>query len=174
VYGVQPDLTTLGKIIGGGLPVGAYAGRAELMQMIAPLGPVYQAGTLSGNPLAMRAGIETLKQLDAPGFYEQLNRKAEALALGIRSAIAKSGVAARVNAVGSLLTLFFTGEAVQDYDGAKKSDGVRFGEFYRGMLERGIFLPPSPYEAWFVSAAHSDADIEQTVTACAESLRGAV
>jgi glutamate-1-semialdehyde 2,1-aminomutase len=174
VYGVHPDLTTLGKIIGGGLPVGAYGGRAELMQMIAPLGPVYQAGTLSGNPLAMRAGIETLKQLDAPGFYEQLNRRAENLALGICRAIEETGVAARVNAVGSLLTLFFTGETVQDYDGAKKSDTFRFGEFFLRMLERGIVLPPSQYEAWFVSAAHSDADIEQTVTACAESLRGAV
>jgi glutamate-1-semialdehyde 2,1-aminomutase len=174
VYGVHPDLTTLGKIIGGGLPVGAYGGRAELMQMIAPLGPVYQAGTLSGNPLAMRAGIETLKQLDAPGFYEQLNRRAENLALGICRAIEETGVAARVNAVGSLLTLFFTGETVQDYDGAKKSDTFRFGEFFLRMLERGILLPPSQYEAWFVSAAHSDADIEQTVTACAESLRGAV
>ncbi|MCL4522285.1 MAG: aminotransferase class III-fold pyridoxal phosphate-dependent enzyme, partial [Acidobacteria bacterium] len=171
VYGVQPDLTTLGKIIGGGLPVGAYGGRADLMKMVAPLGPVYQAGTLSGNPLAMRAGIETLKQLEAPGFYEQLNRKAEKLVAGIRAAVLKSGITARGNAAGSLLTLFFTAGAVGNYDEAKKSDTRLFGEFFLHMLERGIFLPPSQFEALFVSAAHSDADIDRTISACAESLQ---
>lgn len=170
VYGIQPDLTTLGKIIGGGLPVGAYGGRADVMKMVAPLGPVYQAGTLSGNPLAMRAGIETLKQLEAPGFYDQLNRKAEKLVAGIRATVAQSGVAARVNSAGSLLTLFFAGDAVENYDGAKKSDTHRFGEFFLQMLERGIFLPPSQYEALFVSAAHSDSDIDGTIKAGTESL----
>jgi glutamate-1-semialdehyde 2,1-aminomutase len=180
VYGIQPDLTTLGKIIGGGLPAAAFGGRAELqfgksteklMTRVAPLGPVYQAGTLSGNPLAMRAGIETLKQLDAPGFYEQLNRKTEKLVAGIRAAIAKSGVSARVSAAGSLLTLFFTGDAVGNYADAKRSDTKMFGEFFLRMLERGIFLPPSQFEALFVSAAHSDSDIDRTIVACEESLQ---
>ncbi len=171
VYGVQPDLTTLGKIIGGGLPAAAYGGRVDLMKMVAPLGPVYQAGTLSGNPLAMRAGIETLKQLEAPGFYENLNRKTEKLVAGIRGAIAKSGVAARVNSAGSLLTLFFTADSVGNYDDAKKSNTRRFGEFFLQMLERGIFLPPSQFEALFVSSAHSDSDIDRTIKACTESLQ---
>jgi glutamate-1-semialdehyde 2,1-aminomutase len=171
VYGIQPDLTTLGKIIGGGLPAAVYGGRRDLMKMVAPLGPVYQAGTLSGNPLAMRAGIETLKQLEAPGFYDRLNRKAEKLVAGIRGAIAKSGIDARVNAAGSLLTLFFTAEAVANYQDAKKSDTRKFGEFFLHMLERGVFLPPSQFEALFVSAAHSDSDIDHTIAACAESLQ---
>ncbi len=171
VYGVQPDLTTLGKIIGGGLPCAAYGGRTDLMKMVAPLGPVYQAGTLSGNPLAMRAGIETLKLLEAPGFYDQLNRKAERLVAGIRGAIVRHGGRDTcVNAAGSLLTVFFTGAEVGNYDAAKKSDTYRFGEFFRKMLERGIFLPPSQYEALFVSAAHSDSDIDRTIVACGESL----
>jgi glutamate-1-semialdehyde 2,1-aminomutase len=171
VYSIQPDLTTLGKIIGGGLPAAVYGGRAELMKNVAPLGPVYQAGTLSGNPLAMRAGIETLKQLDASDFYDQLNRKAEKLVAGIGGAIAKSGIHARVNAAGSLLTLFFTGGAVANYDDAKKSDTRLFGEFFLHLLERGIFLPPSQFEALFVSAAHSDSDIDCTIAACTESLQ---
>jgi glutamate-1-semialdehyde 2,1-aminomutase len=170
VYGIQPDLTTLGKIIGGGLPAAVYGGRAELMKNVAPLGPVYQAGTLSGNPLAMRAGIETLKQLEAPGFYEKLNRKGQKLVAGIRSALVKSGTAGRVNAAGSLLTLFFTREEVENYADAKKSDTQLFGKFFLHMLERGIFLPPSQFEALFVSAAHSEADIERTIQACEESL----
>ncbi len=171
VYGIQPDLTTLGKIIGGGLPAAAYGGRAEIMKMVAPLGPVYQAGTLSGNPLAMRAGIATLQQLEAPGFYDQLDRQAARLAAGIRQAIARACVAASVNAAGSLLTLFFTGDAVENYDGAKRSDTRRFGDFFRGMLEKGIFLPPSQFEALFVSAAHSDSDVDRTIELCAECLR---
>ncbi len=179
VYGIQPDLTTLGKIIGGGLPAAVYGGRSDLMKMVAPLGPVYQAGTLSGNPLAMRAGIETLKQLEAPGFYDQLNRKAEKLVAGIRAAIAKSGIDARVNAAGSLLTIFFGNVAagfspassVRNYDDAKKSDTRLFGEFFLHMLDRGIFLPPSQFEALFVSAAHPDSDIDRTIQACAECLQ---
>lgn len=171
VYGIQPDLTTLGKIIGGGLPVGAYGGRREIMQMVAPLGPVYQAGTLAGSPLAMRAGIATLQQLQAPGFYISLGKKATQLAEGIRQALRESSVPGTVNVAGSLLTLFFTSEAVTSYDEAKRSDTERFACFFREMLKRGVFLPPSQFEAWFVSAAHSEADVQHTVQACRESLR---
>ena len=170
VYGVQPDLTTLGKIIGGGLPVGAYGGRREIMQMVAPLGPVYQAGTLAGSPMAMRAGIATIQQLQVPGVYAELSKKAARLAEGIRQALAESGVQGTVNVAGSLLTLFFTPGAVASYDDAKKSDTKRFGQFFRQMLGRGIFLPPSQFEAWFLSTAHSEADIDRTIVACRESL----
>jgi glutamate-1-semialdehyde 2,1-aminomutase len=170
VYRIEPDLTTLGKIIGGGLPVAAYGGRRDVMQLVAPLGPVYQAGTLSGNPLAMRAGLETLKLLAAPGFYEELNRKAGRLVAGLREALRPSGLAGQVNAAGSLLTLFFSQEPVKDYNGVKHSDTRRFATFFSEMLERGVFLPPSQFEALFVSAAHTEADIERTVAACRESL----
>jgi glutamate-1-semialdehyde 2,1-aminomutase len=171
-YGVRPDLTTLGKIIGGGLPVAAYGGRREIMQMVAPLGPVYQAGTLSGNPLAMRAGLATLPFLREPGFYDELNGKTKRLAEGISRAVSEMGVPVRVNAVGSLVTMFFRDGEIRNYDDAKKSDAKRYAAFFTGMLERGIFLPPSQFEALFVSAAHTDADIERTVAACRESLRG--
>jgi glutamate-1-semialdehyde 2,1-aminomutase len=171
VYKIQPDLTTLGKIIGGGLPVAAYGGRREIMQMVAPLGPVYQAGTLSGNPLAMRAGLATLPHLRVPGFYAELDRKAARLAEGVSEAIRDAGVTAHVNAAGSLVTLFFCDGPVRNYDDAKKSDTKRFAAFFTAMLDRGIFLAPSQYEALFVSAAHTDADIERTISACRESLR---
>ncbi|MBI3661716.1 MAG: glutamate-1-semialdehyde 2,1-aminomutase [Acidobacteria bacterium] len=171
VYGIHPDLTTLGKIIGGGLPAAAYGGRADVMSLVAPSGPVYQAGTLSGNPLAMRAGIETLKQLEAPGFYEQLNKKAERLISGFRMAVAESGLAAQVSAAGSLLTLFFAKVTPSDYEDAKRSDTQEFGAFFLEMLNRGVFLPPSQFEALFVSAAHSDSDIDRTIEACRESLK---
>ena len=171
IYRIEPDLTTMGKIIGGGLPVAAYGGRREIMEMVAPLGPVYQAGTLSGNPLAMRAGLATLPKLAAAGFYEELNRKAARLADGLRGALRESGVSGQVNAVGSLMTLFFTGEPVKDYSGAKKSDSELYAAFFREMLDRGIFIAPSQYEALFVSAAHSDEDIERTVRAARESIR---
>jgi len=170
-YKVYPDLTTMGKIIGGGLPVAAYGGRAEIMEMVAPLGPVYQAGTLSGNPLAMRAGLATLPKLAAPGFYEELNRKAARLADGLRAALKESGVVGSVNAVGSLMTMFFAGEPVNDYAGAKKSDTKMYAAFFQEMLERGVFIAPSQFEALFVSAAHSDADIEKTIEAARESLK---
>jgi len=170
LYGVAPDLTTLGKIIGGGLPVAAYGGRRDIMEMVAPLGPVYQAGTLSGNPLAMRAGLAMLPRLEEPGFYDALNRKAERLANGLRAALAESRVAGQVNIAGSLLTLFFTPEPVRDYAGAKKSDAARFATFFREMSDRGIFLPPSQFEALFVSAAHSDTDIDATIAAARASL----
>jgi glutamate-1-semialdehyde 2,1-aminomutase len=170
VFKIEPDLTTLGKIIGGGLPVGAYGGRREIMQRVAPLGPVYQAGTLSGNPLAMRAGLETLKLLSAPGFYDDLNRKAARLIEGLRSAVDDSGVAGQVSSVGSLLTLFFTKQPVRDYAGAQRSDTRRYAAFFGEMLDRNVFLPPSQFEALFVSAAHTEDDIDRTVAACREGL----
>ena len=170
VFKIEPDLTTLGKIIGGGLPVGAYGGHREIMQRVAPLGPVYQAGTLSGNPLAMRAGLETLKLLSAPGFYDDLNRKAARLIEGLRSAVDDSGVAGQVSSVGSLLTLFFTKQPVRDYAGAQRSDTRRYAAFFGEMLDRNVFLPPSQFEALFVSAAHTEDDIDRTVAACREGL----
>jgi glutamate-1-semialdehyde 2,1-aminomutase len=170
LYEIEPDLTTLGKIIGGGLPVAAYGGRRDIMETVAPLGPVYQAGTLSGNPLAMRAGLATLPKLAAPGFYDSLNEKSQRLADGFRSALSEAKIPGRVNVAGSLLTLFFTVDPVRDYADAKKSDTARFAAFFREMLERGIFLPPSQFEALFVSAAHTDADIDQAIAAARESL----
>lgn len=170
LFGVTPDMTTLGKIIGGGLPVAAYGGRRDIMEIIAPLGPVYQAGTLSGNPLAMRAGLATLPKLDAPNFYNDLNEKTERLADGLRAALSDSHIPGHVNVAGSLLTLFFTSEPVRDYAAAKKSDTARFARFFREMLDRGIFLPPSQFESFFVSAAHSDADIEASIAAARSSL----
>jgi glutamate-1-semialdehyde 2,1-aminomutase len=169
-FGITPDLTTLGKIIGGGLPVAAYGGRRDLMDRVAPLGPVYQAGTLSGNPLAMRAGLATLDLLAAPGFYEALDARAKRLGDGIAAALAATEAPATAARVGSLLTLFFTREPVRDYAGAKKSDTRRFAAFFHAMLDRGIFLAPSQFEALFVSSAHSDADIAWTIAACRESL----
>jgi len=170
-YGVRPDLVTLGKIIGGGLPVGAYGGRRDLMQLVSPVGPVYQAGTLSGNPLAMAAGIATLSVLAGPGVYETLEERSRRLEEGLAEAVAASGVAARVQRVGSMLSLFFSAEPVRDYASALRCDTAAFGRFFRGMLERGIYLPPSQFEAWFVSLAHSGRDIARTVGAAGESLR---
>jgi glutamate-1-semialdehyde 2,1-aminomutase len=170
LYNIKPDLTTLGKIIGGGLPVGAYGGRAELMDMIAPLGPVYQAGTLSGNPLAMAAGIATLRELKTrPGIYAQLEQRSAALVDGVLSAAKKKGAALTANRVGSMFTWFFQSGTVHDWDTAAKSDTQAFGKFHRAMLERGIYLPPSQYEAMFMNAAHSDADVDQTIAATAEA-----
>jgi glutamate-1-semialdehyde 2,1-aminomutase len=177
-YGAAPtapkldaDITVLGKIIGGGLPVAAYGGRGELMDTIAPLGSVYQAGTLSGNPLAMRAGLAMLPKLEQPGFYSALDAKAARLAQGLRAALDATGVAGQVNARGSLLTLFFTPAPIHDYAGAKKSDSARFAAFFREMLAQGILLPPSQFEALFVSAAHTDADIDRTLAAARASLQ---
>jgi glutamate-1-semialdehyde 2,1-aminomutase len=170
LYNIAPDLTTLGKIIGAGLPVAAYGGRLDIMKMIAPLGAVYQAGTLSGNPLAMRAGLATLPLLEAPGFYDALNEKAQLLADGLRSALAVARIPGQVNVAGSLLTLFFAPGPVRDYAGAKGSDCSRFAAFFREMFDRGIFLPPSQFEALFVSAAHTDADIDATLSAARNSL----
>ena len=171
LYKIKPDLTTLGKIIGGGLPVGAYGGRAELMDMIAPLGPVYQAGTLSGNPLAMAAGLAMLRELkNHPEIYRQLDQRSAALVDGVLAAAKKKGVALTANRVGSMFTWFFQPGAVHDWDTAAKSDTQAFGKFHNAMLERGIYLPPSQYEAMFMSAAHTEGDIQQTIAAAAESL----
>jgi len=171
LYGIQADLTTLGKIIGGGVPVAAYGGRAELMNNVAPLGPVYQAGTLAGNPLAMRAGIAALKQLGAPGLYEGIALHSERLVAGLRGALAEAKLPAQINASGSLSTLFFTGESVRDYSGAKRSDTKRYARYFREMLDRDIFLAPSQFEAAFVSASHTAEDIDRTIAAARESLQ---
>jgi glutamate-1-semialdehyde 2,1-aminomutase len=171
LFKIHPDLTTLGKIIGGGLPVAAYGGRKDVMEMVAPLGPVYQAGTLSGNPLAMRAGLATLPNLEAPNFYDSLSRKSGRLGEGLRYALREAGIEAQVNVAGSLMTLFFNAEPVLDYTDAKKSDTARFATFFNEMLKRGIFLPPSQFEAFFVSAAHTDDDIDNTINAARESLQ---
>ena len=159
LYDIDPDLTTLGKIIGGGLPVGAYGGKREIMSRVAPEGPVYQAGTLSGNPVAMAAGIATLEKLKAPGFYESLNRKAETLAKGLAAAAAGTGTKATVSRVGAMLGLFFTDRPVNNFEDAKTSDLNLFSAWYKGMRERGIYLAPSQFEAFFISAAHSEAQI---------------
>ena len=171
LFGVQGDLTTMGKIIGGGVPVAAYAGSAELMDHVAPLGPVYQAGTLAGNPLAMRAGIATLKELSRPGLYEGLNALAKKLVAGLQKALKDAGIAAQVNSIGSLSTIFFASQPVTDYTGAKRSDTKFYARFFRDMLQRGIFLAPSQFEAAFVSAAHTTADIDRTISAAADALR---
>jgi len=159
LYRIQPDLTTLGKVIGGGLPVGAYGGRADIMSCVAPLGPVYQAGTLSGNPLAVAAGLAMLRYLKAhPEVYAQLEARAARLT-------AKPQAGAKVNRVGSMFTFFFAEGPVFDYDSAKRSDAKRYARFFHWMLEHGVYLAPSQFEAAFLSAAHSDADVEQTVAA---------
>lgn len=164
LYGVTPDLTTLGKIIGGGLPVGAYGGRREIMECVAPLGSVYQAGTLSGNPLAVSAGIATLRALREPGFYDSLERKASALEQGIAEAAYNAGISIQSNRVGSMMTTFFTGEPVFDYASAKKSDTTLYARYFNKMLEHGVYLAPSQFEAAFVSSAHSSDDIEKTIS----------
>jgi glutamate-1-semialdehyde 2,1-aminomutase len=170
VYKIDPDLTVMGKIIGGGLPVAAYGGKREIMELVAPLGPVYQAGTLSGNPLAMRAGLATLPKLEVPGFYENVNRKTERLAKGLRSALTEAKVSGEVNWAGSLLTMFFTDQPVGNYADAKKTNSARFARFFHEMLRRGVFIAPSQFEALFLSAAHQDADIERALAAAHESL----
>ncbi len=171
LYKIQPDLTTLGKIIGGGLPVGAYGGRADLMDMIAPLGPVYQAGTLSGNPLAMAAGLAVLRELQAhPEIYWQLEQRSAMLVDGVLAAARKKGVPLTANRVGSMFTWFFQPGEVHDWDTAAKSDTQAFGKFHNAMLERGVYLPPSQYEAMFMSAAHTDEDIQKTIAAAAEAV----
>jgi len=169
-YGIQPDLTTLGKVIGGGMPVGAFGGKLEIMQKIAPLGPVYQAGTLSGNPVAMTAGLMTLDLISAPGFYETLSNKVETLVNGIMQAARDHQIPLTENHVGGMFGLFFTGqEKVTDYAGATACDQARFKTFYHAMLDRGVYLAPSAFEAGFVSAAHSDADLAATIAAAGES-----
>ncbi len=172
LYNITPDLTCLGKIIGGGLPVGAYGGRREIMAMMAPVGPVYQAGTLAGNPLAMTAGIETIKALNQPGVYDQLATKASTLEEGIARAASEAGISLRISRVASLLTVFFTPDAVVDYESAKRADTALFGKFFQQLLSAGIYWPPSQFEAAFVSLAHSDEDIQLTIGAIAKSFSG--
>ncbi len=170
MFGADPDLVMLGKVIGGGLPIGAVAGRAELMDMLAPAGPVYQAGTLSGSPVAVRAGLETLKILARPGAYERLEAASARLGGGMAEALRSSGLKGCINRVGSLVTPFLGVEAVRDAEEARRADTALFARFFHAMLERGIYLPPSQFEAMFVSLAHRDADIDRTVTAARESL----
>lgn len=164
-FGITPDLTTLGKIIGGGLPVGAYGGRRDIMGMVAPAGPMYQAGTLSGNPLAMTAGIKTLELLQKPGTYEYLDRITKKLADGLLQIAQETGQAACGGQLSGMFGLFFTAGPVHNYEDAKKSDAAKFGRFHRGMLERGIYLAPSQFEAGFSSVAHTEEDIAQTLAA---------
>lgn len=168
-YDVMPDLTTLGKVIGGGLPVGAYAGPARLMDLIAPAGPVYQAGTLSGNPVAMAAGLATLRLLDADA-YRRLEAASAALESGLRNAIDDTSTLACLARVGSMLTIFFGAQRVRNFHDARNADHHAFARFFRGMLRRGVHLPPSGYEAWFVSLAHDDAAIERTIDAVRDTL----
>jgi glutamate-1-semialdehyde 2,1-aminomutase len=169
LYRLEPDLTTLGKIIGGGLPVGAYGGKAALMDLVAPSGPVYQAGTLSGNPLAMAAGLKTLEILRRAGTYERLEALAARLAAGLAAEAKRAGVALTLNRVGSMFTAFFTPGPVADYASAVGADTVSFGHFFRSLLERGIYFPPSQFEAAFLSTAHTDADIGATISAAAQA-----
>jgi len=166
--GVRPDLTCLGKVIGGGLPVGAYGGTSDLMQQIAPAGPVYQAGTLSGNPLAVAAGLATLERLASDDPYDELERRAARLAEGLEKAL--GGRPGCVQRVGSMLTLFFGKQAVRDYDEALELDTERFARFFRAIVDEGIWIPPAQYEAWFVSTVHSDEDIDATVDAATRAI----
>ena len=170
VFGVTPDLTCLGKIIGGGFPVGAYGGRADIMDLVAPRGPVYQAGTLSGNPVAMTAGLWALQRL-TPRLYKDLARRGRMLAGGLADAAREAGIPLQVNAFGSVLTPFFTTAPVHDYDSALRADTRRYAAFFNAMLARGIYPPPSQFEAWFLSAAHSDRHVRQTIDAARDAMR---
>ena len=169
-YGISADITCLGKIIGGGMPVGAYGGSAEIMATVAPLGAMYQAGTLSGNPVAMAAGIATLTQLQEPGVYNALGAKAASLAAGLQEVFADAEVPLRINRVGSMMTLFFNPDEVTGWESVSASDREGFGRFFHNMLEEGIYLPPSPFEAMFVSTAHTEDDIEATLDAARRAL----
>ena len=170
VYGVTPDITCLGKIVGGGFPVGAYGASAEIMSEVAPLGPMYQAGTLSGNPVAMAAGIATLDELSRPGVYQGLDASTAKLADGLLGVFSGAGIPAVVNRACGLLTVFFTGNPVTDMAGASATDRESFGAFFHSMVDNGVYLPPSQFEAWFVSTAHTDADIEETLETVQNSL----
>ena len=171
MYGVSPDLTCLGKIIGGGMPVGAYGARREIMETVSPLGPMYQAGTLSGNPVTMAAGIATLDELKRPGRYEELESKAQRLEEGFRRAFAQAETPLQINRVGSMMTLFFSESRVTGWSSVSESDGDGFARFFHRMLEEGVYLPPSPFEAMFVSTAHGETDIDATIEAAAQALR---
>ena len=172
LYDVDPDITTLGKVIGGGLPVGAYAGKREIMQQVAPAGPVYQAGTLSGNPLAMTAGIVTLREICRPGVFDEIVGRAKSLCDGLGRAAAGAGVPIYQTRVGTMFCSFFSGQPVYDYASAKKSDTALFGRYFSGMLAEGVYLAPSQFEAGFMSAAHNDEAIDATIAAAGRVLRG--
>ncbi|MFP4159939.1 MAG: glutamate-1-semialdehyde 2,1-aminomutase [Desulfobacterales bacterium] len=172
LYGINPDLSAFGKIVGGGLPVGAYGGRKDIMEQIAPQGPVYQAGTLAGNPLAMAAGIAALKEIGKPGFYESLEENSARLGNGLARLAERLGIPAAVNRVGSMLGLFFTEGPVTNFEQAKGSDTEKFASFYRSMLEKGVYLPAAQFEVIFVSSAHEVADIDETLSAAEDVLAG--
>lgn len=165
VYNIDPDLTCLGKVIGGGLPVGAYGGKKKIMEQISPTGPIYQAGTLSGNPLAMSAGLATLKTLSEPGVFAELERKAKLLSEGMQQAAKDTGLSATFNRVGTMMSVFFTDQQVVDFDTASASDLDKFTKYFRIMLKEGIYLAPSQFESGFMSWAHTDEDIQQTIAA---------
>jgi glutamate-1-semialdehyde 2,1-aminomutase len=173
LYGIRPDLTCLGKIIGGGLPVGAYGGRADLMRHVAPLGGVYQAGTLSGNPLAVAAGLATVRALGAPGVYDRLEARGARLARGLADGARRAGIPLTVNRVGSMLTGFFCAGPVTDYASAKRADTERYARFFHALCARGVYVAPSQFEAAFVSLAHTEADVDATVNAAADALSSA-
>lgn len=172
LYGVMPDITCLGKIVGGGFPVGAYGASTTIMQKVAPLGPMYQAGTLSGNPVAMAAGVATLEALRKPGVYDRLQALTERLAAGLGDAFMQAEVPVQINHVCGMLTAFFTEEPVTDMASASASDRTAFAKFFHGMLDEGIYLPPSQFEAWFVSLSHTNEDIDETVDAARRALNG--
>ncbi|HTP07696.1 MAG TPA: aminotransferase class III-fold pyridoxal phosphate-dependent enzyme, partial [Anaerolineae bacterium] len=165
LYHIKPDLTTLGKVIGGGLPVGAYGGRRDIMQLVAPVGPMYQAGTLSGNPLAMTAGMVTLQELQKPSAWHQLETRSAQLEDGLRSAAEEAGVATMFNRVGTMFTMFFTDQPVTNWTTVKMCDTQKFGKFFRAMLEQGVYLAPSQFEAGFMSLAHGATEINATIEA---------
>ena len=170
-YGITPDLTTLGKVIGGGMPVGAFGGKREIMQHIAPLGPVYQAGTLSGNPIAMTAGLKTLELISAPGFYDDLAKKVEFLTDGILAAAKDARIDMTYNRIGGMFGLFFNKQQVTSFEQATKCNINHFKTFFHGMLEQGVYLAPSAYEAGFVSSAHTEEDLQKTIDAATSVLK---
>jgi glutamate-1-semialdehyde 2,1-aminomutase len=174
LLGIQPDLTTLGKIVGGGMPVAAYGGRRDILQHVLPVGKVFQAGTLSGNPIATAAGAATLRALRDDPPYEQLERTSARLAAGFEQAAQSAGIPYRLTRVGSMMTLFFNQVDVVDWDTASQSDTARFAKYFWGLLDRGVYMPCSQYEALFVSAAHTEADVDATVAAASEVLTGLV
>ncbi|MES0328219.1 MAG: aminotransferase class III-fold pyridoxal phosphate-dependent enzyme, partial [Gammaproteobacteria bacterium] len=169
-YGITPDLTTLGKVIGGGMPVGAFGGKREIMEKIAPLGPVYQAGTLSGNPIAMTAGLKTLELISAPGFFDELSKKVEYLTDGILDAAKSAGIAMTCNRVGGMFGLFFSEEKVTSFEQATQCNVEQFKQFFHGMLDEGIYMAPSAYESGFVSTMHSNDELDKTIAAAKKVL----
>jgi glutamate-1-semialdehyde 2,1-aminomutase len=169
LYGIEPDLTALGKVIGGGLPVGAYGGRRDIMEMVAPVGPVYQAGTLSGNPLAMTAGIETLQELEKPDLWDRMDAAGERLINGLSAAAEESRIPVVLNRVGTMIGMFFNDGPVTDWESVSRSNVERFNSYFRSMLERGVYIAPSPFEAGFLSAAHDDGVIETTIEVAARA-----